>query len=137
MVVHGLLGAFSAHGAPEALCLTVRESCEGLAYLEHLILEDDDAQRLSESLLEEGMVVRNSEVRILAEELAPAHVWVDRAPHDGAGPDDGHLDGQILQIPGLHAPKHLNLGAALHLEHADGVARADVLVKRVIGKVDA
>ena len=135
--VHGLLRTFSTHGAPEALRLAVRKSCEGLAHLEHLILEDDDTQCLSQSLFEEGMVVWDPEVRILTEELAAAHVWVDRTPHDGAGTHDGHLDRQVLQISGLDAPKHLDLGAALHLERTDGVTRADVFVECLIGKIDA
>ena len=43
---------------------------------------------------------------------------MDGAALDRPGPDDRHLDGQVLDVLGPRARQHLHLGAALDLEDA-------------------
>ena len=59
---------------------------------------------------------------------AATQVGVHHLPDDGARPDDGDLDHQIVEALGLHARQRRHLGAALDLEGADGVGAADHLV---------
>ena len=44
---------------------------------------------------------------------------------DGPGPDDGHLDYQVVKALGLQARQHRHLGPALDLEDAHGVRLPD------------
>ncbi len=46
---------------------------------------------------------------------------MQHAPGDGPGPDDRHLDHQVVPALGPQPRQHGHLGAALHLEHAHGV----------------
>ena len=74
-------------------------------------------------------------VRVFAQQLAPPNVGIDRAADDRARSNDGHLDGQVVEITRLGARQHLDLRTALDLEQTDGVALADGVVDRrvVIG----
>ena len=60
--------------------------------------------------------------------LAAAQVGVHGVTLDGAGPDDGDLDHQIVEFPRLGLVERLLLGSELDLEEADGVDRADHVV---------
>ena len=60
----------------------------------------------------------------VADRLAPLpalQIRVHHLPHDGPGADDGHLDHDVVEIPGAQAGQAGHLRPALHLEHAHGV----------------
>ena len=48
------------------------------------------------------------------------HVALDRA-----GPDDRHLDDQVVELRGPEARQHVHLRPALHLEDAEAVGAAE------------
>ena len=51
------------------------------------------------------------------------HVALERS-----GPDDRHLDDEIIKIAWFQPRQHRNLGARLNLEHANGVAAANHVI---------
>ena len=53
--------------------------------------------------------------------LAAIQVRVDHFADDGAGPDERHLHHDVVELLRQHAREGGHLGAAFHLEHADGV----------------
>jgi hypothetical protein len=55
------------------------------------------------------------------------HVALDRAR-----PDDRDLDHQIIEAARLESRQGIHLRAALHLEHADRVGGAQVVVHRLV-----
>ena len=55
------------------------------------------------------------------EALAAAQVGMHHVALDRAGPDDGHLDDEIVEALGAQPRQHGHLRAGLHLEHADAV----------------
>jgi len=55
---------------------------------------------------------------------------MDCAALDGAGPDNGDLDDDVLEAHGLEARQHLLLGAAFHLKRADSVPALEHLIER-------
>ena len=62
-------------------------------------------------------------------------IGVHHLSRDGAGPDDGHLDHQVVEALGLHARKRRHLRAALDLEDAHRVGALDHGVgRRVVGR---
>ncbi len=124
------LRALAAHRPPQSLGLAGREAGEGDRHLEHLVLEDDRAQRLAQHRLERGVLVGDLVVGLDAHALAPRDVGVDRAALDGPGPHDRHLDRDVLKRLGPRAVKRLHLGAALDLEDAGGLRALDAFVCR-------
>ena len=97
MGVHGFLGAFSAHRTAQTLGLAVGKARQGLAYFENLVLEDDDAQGLSQSLLQERVWVGNLVIRVLTKDLTASNIGIHGATHDGSRPHDSHLDRKVLE----------------------------------------
>ena len=53
--------------------------------------------------------------------LAAAQKWVQHFTDDGAGADDGYLHHDVVEALGAQARQAGHLGAAFHLEQADGV----------------
>eukprot|EP01041_Mallomonas_annulata_P020139 gene20139-39770_t len=53
--------------------------------------------------------------------LARLQVRVHHAPLDGAGPHDGDLDDQIVELRRLQARQHVHLRPAFDLEDANGI----------------
>ncbi len=88
--------------------------------LHHLLLVEDHAERVLKDGLEARVRVGD---RLLPR--APAQVGVDRVALDRAGADDRHLDDEVLEALGAGLGERLHLRAALDLEHADRVRRAD------------
>src|SRR5262249_61728676 len=80
-----LLASLSAHRAPEALGLPDREAGERHGDLQHLILEDDDPQRVVKRLGEQWVVDRRGEGRGLTETLAVLAVRRDGPARDRGG----------------------------------------------------
>ena len=116
--------------------MTIREGCERLTDCEHLILEDDHTQRLPERFFQQRMGIGDLVIWVLTQHFAVAHIRVHCATDDGAGPHDGYLNRQILEVARLRAPQHLDLGPALDLEEPHGVSRADAVVEHLVFEVD-
>ncbi|MNY27485.1 hypothetical protein D3C86_1613950 [compost metagenome] len=53
---------------------------------------------------------------------------MDHAALDRAGPHDGDLDHQIIELSRFQPRQHVDLGAALDLEDANGLASAQHVV---------
>lgn len=79
-------------------------------------MEEGDAEGALEDGLEGGVDVFDGFAVGAAVE-----VGVDEVPDDGAGADDGDLDGEVIEDGGLHDGEGGHLGAGFDLEGADGV----------------
>ena len=94
---------------------------------------DGDAHRL---LLEQGNAKRLLEDRFqfrlrvfrLFLSLAAAQIGMDHVALDRPGPDDRHLDDEVVEFARLQPRQHAHLGAALDLEDAERVGAADHVV---------
>ena len=67
-----LLAALPAHRAPQPFRLADREAGRGHRDVEHLILEDDDAERVAQRLAQRLVLDRRLERRILAQRAGGA-----------------------------------------------------------------
>src|SRR5581483_894082 len=74
-----LVAALPAHRAPQPFRLADREPGERHRDLEYLVLEDDDAERLAQRLLEQRMVVLDLVRGVFAELLPTLDVRMDGA----------------------------------------------------------
>src|SRR5439155_24844694 len=86
--LHRLPAALAAHRPPQALRLADREPRQRRRYAQHLLLEDDDAERLAQRLLQQRMVVRRYELRVLAQLLPVLDERMDGAALDRPGPNE-------------------------------------------------
>ena len=68
--------------------------------------------------------------------VAPPDVRVHRPALDRPGPDQRHLDDQVVEHPRLQPGQRGHLRAGLHLEHADGIGALQHLVHRGLGEVE-
>jgi hypothetical protein len=68
--------------------------------------------------------------------VAPADVGVHRVALDGSGPNQRHLDDQVVEHPRLQAWQRGHLRTRLHLEDADGIGTLQHLVHRGFGEVE-
>ena len=121
------LRAFAAHCSPQAFGLAGGEAGERHRHLDHLVLEDDRAERVGEDRLEAGVLVGDLVGGILAEELAALQIGVDSAALDRAGAHQRHLDDHIVDRLRKAARQHLHLRPALDLKDAGGLGGADRL----------
>ena len=110
-----------AHRAAQALRLPDREAGERDRDLEHLVLEDDDAEGRAERLAQELVIDRPDVVRVLAQPLARIDVRMHRLSLDRPRPDERDLDGEVVEVLRLRSEEALHLRAALDLERAHGV----------------
>ena len=113
---HLLLRAGARERAAQAVGLARRKAGRSHRHADRLLLKEQHAQRLAQHRLQAGMQIAH---RLLAG--AAAQVGMHRATLDRPRPHDGDLDGDVLEAERLEARQHLLLGAALHLESADGV----------------
>ena len=123
--------------APQSLRLADREAGDGHRDLEHLVLEDDRAERLAQRLLEQRMLDRRHVARVFAHRLAPVDERVHRLRLDRAGPHDRDLDRQVVEVLRPRAQQRLHLRARLDLERADRVGVLDLPVHVAVVEVDA
>jgi hypothetical protein len=72
--------------------------------------------------------------RFLAEPAA--QVRVDHVALDGTRPDERDLHHEVIEAARLEAGQGVHLRATLHLEDADGVGTAQVIVDRLVGHVE-
>ena len=98
------LAPLAAHRPAQPLGLAHREPRERHRHVEHLVLEDDDAERRAERLLEQRMVGRRDVRRVLAQLLAALDVGVDRLALDRPRPHERDLDGHdVVEVLGPRA----------------------------------
>ncbi len=122
-----LLGALAAHRPPQPLGLRGGEARQLHRHLDHLLLEDDRAERLRQDRLQQRVFVGDLERGVLPQPLAALYIGVDGAALDRAGADQGDLDGEVVEVGGPGAGKHLHLRPALDLEDAGRLRRPDRL----------
>jgi hypothetical protein len=84
------------HGPAQLVGLAGREPGAFDGHAHGLFLEERHAQRLAQHLLQLGLGIGH---RLLA--LAPAQIGMDHVALDRAGPDDRHLDDQVVETAGL------------------------------------
>ena len=133
--------ALAAHRTPQAFCLSHREARERDRHVEHLILEDDDAERRAERLPQRLVVDRVDERGILAQPPPVLDVGMHRLALDRARPHERDLHREVVDRLRLRAQQALHLGPALDLEGADRVRPLDLrehvpVVERDAGEVD-
>ena len=131
-----LLAPLAAHRAPQPLGLPHAEPRERDRDLEHLVLEDDDAERLAERLGQQRMVDRRHEARVLAQPPPVLDVRVDRLALDRPRADERDLDRQVVEVLREGAEQALHLRAALDLEVADRVRPLDLFVDVRVVELD-
>ena len=129
--------ALAAHRTAQSFRLPHAEARERDRDLEHLVLEDDDAERRAQAVGEQRMVDRRHERRVLAQALPVLDVRVHRLALDRPGPDERDLHRQVVEVLRQRAQQALHLRAALDLEVADGVRALDVVVDGLVVERDA
>ena len=88
-----------------------------------LLLKEWHAQGLAEHPLH---VLARIGHRLLA--VAAAQIGMNHVPLDRPGPNDRHLDHEVVEAPRPQPRQHRHLGPGLDLEHPDGVGGADHVV---------
>jgi hypothetical protein len=116
---HAFVGAFEGHRATELIGFRAIESGDDHGHAEDLFLKERDAEGASEDGFEGRMDVVDGFFS-----SASIEVGVNEVADDGAGPDDGDLDRDVVEGLGLHDGKGGHLRAGLDLEGADGVGLA-------------
>ena len=116
---HPGAGALGTHRLAEAVRLPRGEPGDVDRHLHELLLEQRHAERPLQALLEQRVRIGD---RLLT--VATAEVRMDRAALDRPGADERDLDHEVVEALGAEPRQGRHLGAALHLEHADGVGRA-------------
>ncbi len=94
------LGALAAHRPPQPLGLGGGEAGQRHRHLDHLLLEDDRAERVAQHRLQQRVLVGDLVGGVLAQALAPLYIWVDGAALDRAGPHQRHLHGEVVEVAG-------------------------------------
>ena len=115
--------AFGRHGLAQFVRLRRGESGDGDSHLHQLLLEKRDPERAPQDGLEEGVQIGDR-----LEAAATTDVGVDGVALDGPGPDERHLDHQVVEAAGPDPGQGPHLGPALDLEDPDGVGRAQQVV---------
>ncbi|MEZ4505438.1 MAG: hypothetical protein R2848_06060 [Thermomicrobiales bacterium] len=134
---HSLGRAFAGHGAAEGIGLSSGKARERHGDLHHLFLIEDDAVGFLEHGDQIGVVVMRLDGKEAgAFPLAVLDIGFDGAADDGTRTHDGDLHDKILQFLRTRSWKHLDLGATLDLEDADGVAFVDHFVDGGVFEVD-
>ncbi len=117
--------ALAAHRPSQTLGLAGREAGERHRDLDHLVLEDDRAERVTQHRLQRRVVVRHDEVGIHAHPLAALDVRVHRPAEDRPRAHDRDLDREVVQVLGPRAVERLHLRARLDLEDPHRVGLLD------------
>ena len=99
--------------------------------MNHLILKENDAQRATQRLFLQRMVVVPGRTAAAAQELRHPAVGAHARPHRG------HFHGQVVDVLRPQARDRLHLGRAFHLEDAYGPAGSQIPVDGRVRDVDA
>ena len=120
----------SGHGAAKLVGLAGGESRRDDRKPHGLLLEDRDAHGFTKYLSD--LLVR---IRRLLAGLPSRQIRVDHIPLNGAWPDDGNLDDQVIKTPGPESRKHAHLSSAFDLKDPERIGFADHVVDtRVLGR---
>ncbi len=103
---HGLLRAFVGHRLSQPVGLGPVETRAYTGQLHQLLLEDGHPQSLLQDHLGRRVWVPH---RLFA--ITTPEIWVDRLTLDGARPDQGNLDSQVIEGPRLHLRESGHLSA--------------------------
>ena len=118
------------HGAAELVCLTGGKTGADHGDLHRLLLEQRYTERLAQHALELGRREVDRLPALPSAQIGMYHVALDRP-----GPDDRHLDDQIVEGSRLDARQHGHLRPALDLEDPDRVRLADHRIgRRILGR---
>ena len=115
----------ACHRPAEAIRATWRHARDIHRDLDDLLLVEDHPERVLEDRLEQRVRVGDDLTTLLATD-----VGMDRVALDRSGPDDRHLDDQVVERLRPGAWQGLHLRPGLDLEHADRVRFAAQLVDR-------
>ena len=115
----------------------IENPAAAIADVEHLVLEDDDAERVAQRLAQRLVLDRRLEARDRRAALAVLDVRVDGLALDRPGPHERDLHGQVVEVLRLRPQQALHLRAALDLEDADGVGLLDLRVDAGVVERDA
>ena len=132
-----LLAPLAAHRAAQPFRLADREPRRRHRHVEHLVLEDDDAERVPERLAQALVLDGRLERGVGALRVPVLHVRVHRLALDRAGSHERHLHRQVVEVLRAGLQQALHLRAALDLEDADRVGRLDLLVDALVVERDA
>ena len=115
------------HRTPQMVSLARGVAGGDDGQLHGLLLKERHAQRALEDLAQRlGWIVDR------LQPLTTAQVRMHHVALDGAGPDNGHLNDQIVEAAGPQPRQHRHLGAGFDLKDAHGVGRTDHVVGGVI-----
>lgn len=120
------------HRPPQLVCLPGGEPCCRDGHLHALLLEERHAQRALEHRLEQGMGIRH-----FLEAGAPPQERMHHVALDRARADERHFHDEVIEGARLHAREGVHLRPALHLEEADRVGTAEVVIHRRVIHRDA
>ncbi|MNX79314.1 hypothetical protein D3C86_1109410 [compost metagenome] len=129
--VQAAVAAKSAHGLAQAVGLTVAELGGDDGQLHRLLLEQGHAEGLVQNLFEfvgRAVVGRRRRIDDLFLLVSPPQIGMDHVALDRAGADDGDLDHQVIEAAGPQPGQHVDLGSALDLKDANGLASAQHVV---------
>ncbi|SHT51621.1 Uncharacterised protein [Mycobacteroides abscessus subsp. abscessus] len=127
---HPFGGPFGPHGPPQLIGLGRGEAGTVDGQLHQLFLEQRHAQ---------GPVQRGLHRLVFADRglqsVVPPDVRMHRAALDRAGPDQRHLDHQVVELLGFQPRQRGHLGPGLDLEHSHRVGALQHLVHRRFGQI--
>ena len=118
-----------AHRAAQHVGFAERIAGQDLGDLHHLLLVDDDAERLLQNLLD----LRVDVVGLL---LAELHRAIGRDVRHRAGAVQRHQRDDVLEAIGAHLHQRLAHAARFQLEHPDRLAAAEHLVCMLVVERD-
>ena len=118
-----------AHGAAQQVGLAQRIAGQDLGDLHHLFLVDDDAERLLQHRLHQGMDVIGRRVAVL-------HRAIQRNVGHRTGTVERHQRDDVLQPVGAHFGQRLAHARAFHLEHAHRLAAPEHVVGALVVERD-
>ena len=111
------------HRAPQLVGLARGVAGGDDGQLHGLLLKERHTQRALENLAQ-----HLGRIGDRLQPLTTAQVRMHHVALDGAGPDNGHLNDQIVEAAGPQPRQHRHLGAGFDLEDAHGVGRPDHVV---------
>ena len=128
---HLLRRPFGTHRPAQLVGLGGVESGHVDGQLHQLLLEQRHPQGAFERPAHRRMLDRH---RLFP--VAPFDERMHRAALDGAGPDQGHLDDEIVEAARFQPREGGHLRTGLHLEHADRVGATEHLVHSGFSEVE-
>ena len=122
-----------AHRAAEDVGLAEREAGELLRDRHDLLLVHDQAERGAEHVLQRLRELRVDRDDLLQPVLPQRVVRVRVRAHRARAVQRADR-GDVLEVVGLHQPQQGPHRAAVELEHPEGVARGEELVRQLVGE---